>query len=159
MIVDWDVHHGNGTQDIFYADGSVSFVSFHLSPHYPGTGPAEERGEGEGKGSTWNVPLPHGTGRAEYLGVFEETVREVAESFRPELVLVSAGFDCLAGDPLGGLLLEPSDLHVMTRVLLDVAAGAGGRIVHVLEGGYVPKRAGDGAVEVIRALAGLTPSD
>jgi acetoin utilization deacetylase AcuC-like enzyme len=160
LIVDWDVHHGNGTQDIFYEDGSVCFVSFHLSPHYPGTGPAEERGAGEGEGATVNVPLPHGFGRAEYLAVFEETVREVASSFRPELVLVSAGFDCLAGDPLGGLLLEPADLFTMTRVLMEVAdGGAEGRLVHLLEGGYVPKRAADGAVEVVRALAGLTPSD
>ncbi len=159
LIVDWDVHHGNGTQDIFYDDGSVCFVSFHLSPHYPGTGAAGERGAGAGEGATVNVPLAHGFGRDEYLAVFEETVREVASSFEPELVLVSAGFDCLAGDPLGGLLLEPADLFTMTKVLMDVAGGAEGRLVHLLEGGYVPKRAADGAVEVVRALAGLTPSD
>lgn len=162
LIVDWDVHHGNGTQDIFYDDPSVHYLSFHLSGHYPGTGHADQRGAGPGLGATRNVPFPHGVGREHYLEVYEDAVVDVFAACDPELVLVSAGFDCLAGDPLGGLLLEPTDLHRMTRLLVDAAETAAGRVVVALEGGYVPRRAADGAVQVIRALAALPalpPSD
>ncbi len=156
LIVDWDVHHGNGTQDIFYEDPSVYFVSLHQSPHYPGTGPAHERGSGAGEGTTLNVPLPAGTPRRAYLERFEQAVSSATASFRPDFVLVSAGFDVMAGDPLGGLLMEPEDLHVMTRFLVEeAAAGCDGRVVALLEGGYDPARLGVGAVAVIRALAGL----
>ncbi|MDX1673972.1 MAG: histone deacetylase [Longimicrobiales bacterium] len=157
LIVDWDVHHGNGTQDIFCEDPSVFYLSFHLSGHYPGTGRSDERGRGGGEGTTRNVPFPHGVERDYYLDTYRRTVSETLEAFRPELVLVSAGFDCLAGDPLGGLNLEPVDLHGMTRLLMDRAETAEGRVVVVLEGGYVPHRAADGAAQVVRALAGLTP--
>jgi acetoin utilization deacetylase AcuC-like enzyme len=158
LIVDWDVHHGNGTQDVFVADGSVFYLSLHLRGHYPGTGRAEETGRGEGAGTTRNLPFPHGADRASYLRAFEDTVREVAGSFRPQLILVSAGFDCLAGDPLGGLLLEPADLHHMTTVLMESGSRAGAvPLAMVLEGGYAPARMADGVVEVIRALAGLPP--
>lgn len=156
LIVDWDVHHGNGTQDIFYRDPTVSFVSLHQSPHYPGTGMADERGTGAGEGSTLNVPLPAGTPRAEYRARFESAVEEATRDFPPDFVLVSAGFDVLAGDPLGGMLLEPEDLHAMTRFLIEQAAErCEGRVVALLEGGYDPARLGVGAVAVIRALAGL----
>jgi len=156
LIVDWDVHHGNGTHDAFYEDPTVFFVSLHQSPHYPGTGAAEERGAGEGEGFTLNVPLPAGTPRAEYRARFEGAVQEALGRFRPDFVLVSAGFDVMAGDPLGGMLLEPEDLHAMTRYLLEEAAdGCDGRVLALLEGGYDPKRLGEGAVAVIRALAGL----
>jgi acetoin utilization deacetylase AcuC-like enzyme len=158
LIVDWDVHHGNGTQDIFYDDPSVHYLSFHLAAHYPGTGHPDERGAGAGVGATWNVPFPHGVARERYLDVFRETVVEVMAESDPELVLVSAGFDCLAGDPLGGMLLEPADLHGMTRLLMDTAETAAGRVVVALEGGYVPHRVADGAVQVVRALAGLPPA-
>ena len=161
LIVDWDVHHGNGTQDIFLADGDVFYLSFHLSGHYPGTGRTRERGTGAGDGTTRNLPFPHGVEREYYREVFDEVVREVMDQYRPELVLVSAGFDCLAGDPLGGLLLEPGDLHGMTRVLMS-AAGVGDAeravpVVALLEGGYEPRRVADGVVAVIRAFAGLEP--
>jgi acetoin utilization deacetylase AcuC-like enzyme len=159
MVVDWDVHHGNGTQDLFYDDGTVHYLSFHLTGHYPGTGGVGETGEGAGSGATRNVPFRHGTGRSDYLERFEEATREIVGEFRPELILVSAGFDCLGGDPLGGLRLEPEDLHTMTRWVMEAAeAGAGGRVVALLEGGYVPARVAEGVVQVIRAFAGLPPT-
>lgn len=160
LIIDWDVHHGNGTQDIFYTDPSVYYLSLHLSPHYPGTGGAEERGEGAGLGTTLNLPLAAGTTGAEYRRLFEDALEEVLAGFAPELVLISAGFDCLAGDPLGGLGLEPADLHALTRLVVErTQATAGGRVVAVLEGGYAPPRLGSGVVDVIRALGGLPPQD
>ena len=158
LIVDWDVHHGNGTQDAFYDDPSVYFLSLHQWPHYPGTGAAEERGTGAGEGTTLNVPLPAGTTREAYRARFDAALEEALASFTPDFILVSCGFDCLAGDPLGDLLLEPEDLHAMTLGLRAVAdACCGGRVVVLLEGGYVPERVGAGAVAVIRALAGVEP--
>ena len=156
LIVDWDVHHGNGTQDAFYDDPTVFFLSLHQSPHYPGTGAALETGSGAGEGTTLNVPLPAGIAPAEYHRRYQEALDTALERFTPDFVLVSSGFDCMAGDPLGGFLLEPPDLHAMTRRLLDtVGSVCDGRVVAVLEGGYDPKRLGAGAVAVIRALAGL----
>ncbi|HEX7050028.1 MAG TPA: histone deacetylase [Longimicrobiales bacterium] len=160
LIVDWDVHHGNGTQDIFYEDPSVYYLSLHLAPHYPGTGSAAERGAGPGEGTTRNVPLPAGTTGAAYRRAFDAALDATLDEFAPELVLVSAGFDCLAGDPLGGLALEPATLHGLTLELLDrTRATAEGRLVAVLEGGYVPQRLGDGVLDVVRALAGLPSED
>jgi acetoin utilization deacetylase AcuC-like enzyme len=156
LVVDWDVHHGNGTQDVFYQDPSVFFLSVHQWPHYPGTGAATETGVGKGEGTTLNVPLPAGTPRREYLEVFDRALGDAVERFRPDFVLVSAGFDVLAGDPLGGMLLEPEDLHTMTRRIVEVgAASCEGRVVALLEGGYVPQRLGTGVIAVIRALADL----
>ncbi|HEY8485197.1 MAG TPA: histone deacetylase [Longimicrobiales bacterium] len=160
LIIDWDVHHGNGTQDIFYQDPSVYYLSLHLSPHYPGTGFVEERGAGSGLGATRNVPLPAGTPAGEYLRRFDEALDATLAEFEPEFVFISAGFDCLAGDPLGGLELEPSDLHALAvRVVERARAVARGRVVAVLEGGYVPERLGLGVVAVLRAFAGLPPAD
>jgi acetoin utilization deacetylase AcuC-like enzyme len=155
LIVDWDVHHGNGTQDIFYDDPTVFYLSFHLGGHYPGTGHPHQKGSGAGDGATRNITFPHGIEREYYLSVYEEAARDALASFAPDLVLVSAGFDLLAGDPLGGLTLEPADLHRMTRLLLEDAGSAAGRVVALLEGGYVPKRVAEGVVQVIRAMAGL----
>ncbi len=156
LIVDWDVHHGNGTQDAFYEDPSVFFLSLHQWPHYPGTGAANETGRDAGVGTTMNVPLPPGTPREEYLRRFDEALERATESFSPDFVLVSSGFDVLAGDPLGGQLLEPGDLHRTTRRVLSLADEAcSGRVAIVLEGGYDPKRTGTGAVAVIRSLAGV----
>ncbi len=155
LIVDWDVHHGNGTHDAFYQDPTVFFLSLHQSPHYPGTGAEDETGDGEGEGFTLNVPLAAGTPAAEYRIRFEQAVEEATNRLAPDFVLVSAGFDVMAGDPLGGQMLEPEDLHRMTRHLMDVASVCDGRILHLLEGGYDPKRLGEGTVAVIRALAGL----
>jgi acetoin utilization deacetylase AcuC-like enzyme len=156
LVVDWDVHHGNGTQDVFYDDPSVFYLSLHQSPHYPGTGRASERGRGAGEGFTLNVEMAAGTPRDVYLGRYEAALDDVFGRFTPDFVVVSSGFDCLAGDPLGGLLLEPEDLHAMTRSLADRAADVcEGRLVALLEGGYDPGRTGTGAVAVLRALAGV----
>ena len=156
LIVDWDVHHGNGTQDVFYSDPSVFFLSLHQWPHYPGTGAAEEIGAGPGEGYTLNVPLPAETPAAVHVARFEEAVSKALEAFSPDFILVSCGFDAMAGDPLGDLRLEPSDFYGMTRHLASVAEEhCEGRLVALLEGGYAPARLGDGTVSVIRALAGL----
>jgi acetoin utilization deacetylase AcuC-like enzyme len=139
LIVDWDVHHGNGTQDVFYADGRVAFFSIHRWPFYPGTGAADETGTGDGLGATRNLPIEFGTPRAGYLGRFRRELEDFAGRIRPQLVLVSAGFDSHRTDPIGSLGLEVEDFAELTRIVRDVAAiHAGGRIVSLLEGGYNP---------------------
>ena len=137
LIVDWDVHHGNGTQDIFYRDGSVLFFSTHQSPWYPGTGAASETGEGEGAGKTINCPLPAGTGSAKVFTAFENLLLPAADAFRPDLILLSAGFDSRVGDPLGQFLLTDDDFRHLTTMMTDLAAKhCNSRLVSVLEGGY-----------------------
>jgi acetoin utilization deacetylase AcuC-like enzyme len=155
-IVDWDVHHGNGTQHLFEADASVFYASLHRFPFYPGTGAASERGRGAGVGTTLNCPLPAGTGDAEWLAAFEGEVLRALEDFAPQFLLVSAGFDAHARDPLGGLRLTRGAYAEMTRGLLDVAARhAGGRVVSVLEGGYDLEALGASAsAHVAQLLAG-----
>jgi acetoin utilization deacetylase AcuC-like enzyme len=159
LVIDWDVHHGNGTQDVFYEDGSVFFLSLHQDGAYPGTGSSAETGAGAGTGTTVNVPLPAGTSRDRYADAFEAALDHVFAAARPDLVVVSAGYDCLAGDPLGGLLLEPEDLFGMTRsVMAHARDAAAGRVVVALEGGYAPRRVGAAVVETMHALAGLSHS-
>ena len=137
LIADWDVHHGNGTQDIFYNDGSVFFFSTHQSPWYPGTGAAHETGEGKGKGRIMNCPFPSGSGRREILSVFQEKLLRAAQDFKPDLVLTSAGFDSRLGDPLGQFTLSDRDYIDITEVMLEISdKHAGARLVSVLEGGY-----------------------
>ncbi|MFC1791771.1 histone deacetylase, partial [Gemmatimonadota bacterium] len=119
LIVDWDVHHGNGTQDIFYEDPAVFYLSLHQSPHYPGTGLAQETGSGPGEGTTLNVPLPPGTPREEYRDRFQWALGEVKSRFAPDFVFISSGFDVLRGDPLGGQEVEPSDLFGFTRQVME----------------------------------------
>jgi acetoin utilization deacetylase AcuC-like enzyme len=155
LIVDWDVHHGNGTQDIFYDDARVFFLSVHMDGAYPGTGAAHETGCGAGQGSTLNVPVPPRTPRQDYRATFERALDVAFEAANPDLVLVSAGYDCLAGDPLGGLLLEPEDLYDMTGSILTRARACSARVSVGLEGGYVPRRVGAAVVETLFALAGL----
>lgn len=157
LIIDFDVHHGNGTQDIFYEDPSVYFVSLHQSPWYPGTGGAGERGAGAGRNTTRNVPLPAGTDRALYLQKMGDALSAAFDEFTPEMVLVSAGYDCLARDPLGGLLLEPVDIHALVTLITETAASHRARTMCVLEGGYDPPRTGEAVVQTVRALAGLPP--
>lgn len=153
LIADWDVHHGNGTQDIFYFDGSVFFFSTHQSPWYPGTGAAGETGEGSGKGATMNCPFPAGSGRAEIMGVFRERLTPAMASFKPQLVLVSAGFDSRAGDPLGQFRLTDEDFADLTRFLMDVAEKyAEGRLVSILEGGYSLEGLAAGVAAHVRTL-------
>ena len=137
LIVDWDVHHGNGTHDIFWRDPSVLFFSSHQAPFYPGSGTRLERGEGPGAGFTHNCPLPAGTSGRQLLAAWREELVPLAEAFSPEFVLISAGFDSRGGDPLGDFRLEDGDFAALTQLLLDIAAEqAHGRLVYVLEGGY-----------------------
>jgi acetoin utilization deacetylase AcuC-like enzyme len=141
LIVDWDVHHGNGTQDIFYADGRVGFFSIHRWPFYPGTGASDETGTGTGLGMTRNVPVPFGTSRDAYRDAFRDGLEEIAARIKPQLVLVSAGFDAHREDPIGSLGLEVEDFGVLTNDVLDVASvHSGGRVVSLLEGGYNVER-------------------
>ena len=136
-IVDWDVHHGNGTQDIFYTDRSVFFFSTHQSPWYPGTGDLEEIGEGAGKRTTLNCPYPAGSGREQILGAFRGKLAPLMDEFRPDLVLISAGFDSRLGDPLGQFRLSDADFAELTSVMMEVAdKHSQGRLISVLEGGY-----------------------
>jgi acetoin utilization deacetylase AcuC-like enzyme len=137
LIVDWDVHHGNGTQDIFYADPAVFFYSIHRYPFYPGTGSKEETGTGRGLGYKLNVPVRFGTSRKEYLHLFTNALEKAADKIKPELVLISAGFDAHAEDPIGSLGLEVEDFVTMSQKVLQVASThAAGRVVSCLEGGY-----------------------
>jgi acetoin utilization deacetylase AcuC-like enzyme len=137
LIVDWDVHHGNGTQDIFYQDPRVGFLSIHRYPFYPGTGAAGETGTGPGLGTTLNLPISYGTTRADFRAAFRAGLEAMADRMKPELVLLSAGFDAHAADPIGGLSLESEDFVDMTHEVLAIAkTHAHGRLVGVLEGGY-----------------------
>jgi acetoin utilization deacetylase AcuC-like enzyme len=139
LIVDFDVHHGNGTQAMFWEDPRVGFFSIHRWPFYPGSGRADEQGGGAGLGTTVNVPIPFGTSRKDYLAAFRTKLEGLADRIRPQLVLVSAGFDAHRNDPLGNLGLETEDFEAMTDAILDIAdIHAGGRVVSVLEGGYNP---------------------
>ncbi len=150
LIADFDVHHGNGTQEIFYDSGRVGFLSIHRYPFYPGTGARDETGTGRGLGFTSNVPLPHGTSRAAYHAAFRAGLERLADRVKPELVLISAGFDAHAEDPVGDLGLEIEDFEILTKEIVSVAnTHAQGRIVSVLEGGYnVPILAGSVAAHL-----------
>jgi acetoin utilization deacetylase AcuC-like enzyme len=160
LIVDWDVHHGNGTQDIFYEDPSVYYLSLHQSPWYPGSGSPAERGAGAGRDTTRNVPIGAGTAGDAFLATFRDALDRTLGEFAPDFVLVSAGFDCMAGDPLGRPLLTPSDVHALGREVVERArTTADGRVALVLEGGYAPEQLGRGVVDVFRALGGLPPRD
>ena len=136
-IVDWDVHHGNGTQGIFYDDPTIHFFSMHQYPWYPGTGSRGETGFGRGLGSTLNVPVKANTRAAEQKGVFEAAIADISKNFKPDLIMISAGFDAHLTDPLGQLRLEDKDFVSMTRTIKEWANEAcGGRVVSCLEGGY-----------------------
>ena len=158
LVVDWDVHHGNGTQDIFYEDGSVFFFSTHQSPWYPGTGRADETGSGAGQGTTLNCPLPAFSGRKEIFACFEGKLLPAMETFRPEFVLISAGFDSRRADPLGQFLLTDTDFADLTRLVAGIAdRHAGGRLVSMLEGGYHLRGLASAATAHVAALIG--PAD
>lgn len=137
LIVDFDVHHGNGTQDIFYTSESVYFYSIHRYPFYPGTGAAHETGSRQGLGTKFNLPMRFGTPRRTYLEQFQTTLEQAASRARPELVLISAGFDAHRADPIGSLGLETEDFESLTRLIGQVADQyCRGRVVSLLEGGY-----------------------
>lgn len=137
LVVDWDLHHGNGTQHSFYEDPRIIYFSTHQYPYYPGTGSLQEIGRGAGKGYTINVPLRTGPGDNEFVKIFRTILHPVALEFRPEMVLLSAGFDIYYKDPLGGMKVTPRGFACLARVLLDIAdACCGGRFAITLEGGY-----------------------
>lgn len=137
LVVDWDVHHGNGTQDAFYDRADVMYFSIHRYPFYPGTGATRERGTGAGLGFTVNRPFPHGTPRDKVVAEFRAVLEKEAEDYRPQFVLISAGFDAYRDDPIGGLDLEPHDYRRMTDAVVALARRhAQGRVVSAMEGGY-----------------------
>lgn len=136
-VVDWDVHHGNGTQEIFFRDPDVFFVSLHQHPHYPGTGLASETGEGAGEGATLNIPIAAGTPEEAYLTTFQESVIPAIEAHGPEAIVVSAGFDAHRDDPLGGLLITEAGFARLTGWVKELAESfCDGRLICLLEGGY-----------------------
>jgi acetoin utilization deacetylase AcuC-like enzyme len=157
-IVDWDVHHGNGTQEMFYADPSVLYVSLHQFPFYPGTGAADELGSGEGMGHTVNVPLSPGAGDAVYVAAFERIVAPIVEQFDPDLLLVSAGFDAHRRDPLASMALsEWGYAAMLDRLMRSLPRGAAGRIALLLEGGYDLTALSDSLRASLEVLGGDEP--
>jgi acetoin utilization deacetylase AcuC-like enzyme len=150
LIVDWDVHHGNGTQALVEQTSDIHFVSMHQWPWYPGTGAASDRGPHD---NVWNVPLPGGLARASYVDALLSALDAATRGFTPDLILVSAGFDSLAGDPLGNFTLELEDFDQLTSELVSRAQHwCDGRLVSSLEGGYDPDRLGLACVRHMRAL-------
>ena len=154
-IVDWDVHHGNGTQNSFYRDGSVLYFSVHQEYHYPFTGHRTETGAGEGEGATLNVPLPPGAGDEDYGRVFRQSLRPALEEFEPEFLLLSAGFDAHAADPLGGMFLSAEGFAGLTEECMALARDlCRGRLVSLLEGGYDLEATASSVVAHLRVLSG-----
>src|SRR5207248_2906775 len=154
-IIDWDLHHGNGTQHLFESDPDVLYVSTHQYPYYPGTGAAEEVGREAGVGRTVNLPFPAGFGDREYTRACTEVVLPVCRQFAPDFVLASAGFDCDHRDPLGGMRVTPAGFAAMGRACVELAAEtAGGRIAAVLEGGYDLSAIVEGVDATLAALQG-----
>jgi acetoin utilization deacetylase AcuC-like enzyme len=150
LIVDWDVHHGNGTQALVQDTEDIRFVSMHQWPWFPGTGAANDHGPLE---TVWNVPMASGLAASAYVNAFLGAIDTATAHWTPDLVLVSAGFDSLQGDPLGGFTLEMADVTTLTRALVDRATTwCGGRLVSALEGGYAPDRVGEASVVHMRAL-------
>ena len=150
LIVDWDVHHGNGTQALVEQERDIHFVSMHQWPWYPGSGAADDRGP---HGSVWNVPMPAGLAPETYRDALLGAVDAATAAWTPDLVLISAGFDSLAGDPLGGFTLEIDDITRLTRAVVDRAERwCGGRVVSALEGGYHPERLGAACIAHLEAM-------
>ena len=155
LIVDWDIHHGNGTQEIFQRDPTVFYFSTHQWPFYPGTGLASDAGTGEGKGFTLNCPFASGSGRAEIAGAFRERLLPAMKAFKPEFVFISAGFDARVGDPIGQFALRDRDFVELTGLVMDIAGEyAGGRLVSVLEGGYDLRGLASAVGAHVKRLAG-----
>ncbi len=155
LVVDWDVHHGNGTQHIFYDDPSVFYFSVHQYPHYPGTGSAGETGSGAGQGYTLNVPLPAGSGDAEYVNVFKNILIPAALGFDPDIVLVSAGFDAHIDDPLAGMAVTTAGFGRMASIVSSIADRCcDGRLAITLEGGYDLNALSHSVLAVLKVMAG-----
>jgi len=160
LIVDWDLHHGNGTQHSFESDPSVLYFSTHQYPYYPGSGAFNEVGIGEGRGLTINVPLSTGYGDGEFVGIYEKILKPIALEFKPEIVLVSAGFDIYKGDPLGGMRVSTGGFAALTRVVMDIAdTCCQGKVVLTLEGGYDVEGERDSVKEVLKELAGASQTN
>ncbi|MFH0845027.1 MAG: histone deacetylase [Pseudomonadota bacterium] len=160
LIVDWDLHHGNGTQHSFEEDPSILYFSTHQYPYYPGSGSFNELGTGKGKGFTLNVPLSTGYGDGDFISLFEEILKPVAIEFGPEMILVSAGFDIYMGDPLGGMNVSPTGFAGLTRSILEMAKTCcHGKVVFTLEGGYSLQGLRDSVKAVLREMAGLSQTD
>jgi acetoin utilization deacetylase AcuC-like enzyme len=160
MVVDWDLHHGNGTQHSFEEDASILYFSTHQYPYYPGTGSLTEVGRGKGEGYTVNVPLSMGYGDGEYVGIFERILRPVTLEFNPEIILVSAGFDIYMEDPLGGMNVTPDGFAGLTRSIMQMANECcAGKVVITLEGGYDLQGLRDSVKAVLKELAGLSETD
>jgi acetoin utilization deacetylase AcuC-like enzyme len=154
LIVDWDVHHGNGTQDVFYHDGQVGFFSIHRSPFYPGTGAADETGAGAGLGTNLNIPVALGITQKEFFEQFRKGLERLVDRMRPEIILVSAGFDAHRLDPVGGLCLEAEDFAELTNIVLEASKShSQGRVVSLLEGGYHLEMMPRSAIQHVAALA------
>jgi acetoin utilization deacetylase AcuC-like enzyme len=155
LIVDWDLHHGNGTQHAFENDPTVLYFSSHQFPYYPGTGRPDEVGQGAGEGYTVNVPLPGGQGDEDFLRIYQDVLEPIANQFQPDLVLVSAGFDIYRRDPLGGMGVSEEGFAEITRILMRIAdASCQGKIVLTLEGGYHLDGLAQSVKRVIQALQG-----
>jgi acetoin utilization deacetylase AcuC-like enzyme len=155
LIVDWDLHHGNGTQHAFYDDPGVLYFSSHQYPYYPGSGGYDETGSGAGEGFTVNAPFPHGFGDQEYLDVYERTLRPISLEYQPELVLVSAGFDPYYKDPLGGMGVTAEGFGGLASIVRTIAEKTcGGRVLIALEGGYNPDGLREGVRAVLNAFIG-----
>lgn len=160
LIIDWDLHHGNGTQHSFYERPDVLYFSTHQFPYYPGTGYVNEVGSGEGRGFTVNVPLAPGPGDGEFMKIFEEILEPIALEYKPELVFVSAGFDIYYEDPLGGMQVTPAGFANLARIILEFAQKAcQGRVVFLLEGGYHLEGLRDSAREVLKTQRGDVLAD
>jgi acetoin utilization deacetylase AcuC-like enzyme len=155
FILDWDLHHGNGTQNAFYDTDQVLYCSTHQSPLYPGTGSLQETGAGKGEGYTLNVPLPGGQGDQDFARIMNELVVPVARQYRPDCLMVSAGYDTHISDPLGGMAVTTAGFACMTRVMVDLATElCGGRLVLVLEGGYNLQGLADGVLASLHEMSG-----
>ena len=160
LIVDWDLHHGNGTQRAFYNDPTVLYFSSHQYPHYPGTGNFNEVGSGKGEGFTVNAPFSGGFGDAEYIHVYREILKPIAIEYRPDLVLVSAGFDPYIKDPLGGMAVTGEGFGSIAQIIQDIAdLTCKGKMVFALEGGYSLEGLKDGVRSVLKVLLGQPPAN
>jgi acetoin utilization deacetylase AcuC-like enzyme len=152
LVLDWDVHHGNGTQHAFEDDPSVLYFSMHQFPYYPGTGDFDEAGAGRGLGATVNVPMPAGCGDAEYVGVAQRVLAPAARWFRPDAILVSCGFDAHRDDPLASMEVSRAGFFAIAAIARALAAElCGGRLVYALEGGYSPTGLAEGTAAVLDA--------
>jgi acetoin utilization deacetylase AcuC-like enzyme len=157
LIVDWDLHHGNGTQHSFYNEKRVLYFSTHQSPFYPGTGGIDETGRGEGLGYTINVPLRSGAGDAEFVRIFKRILEPVARKFEPELILLSAGFDIYKKDPMGGMNVSTSGFANLTHILINIAETyCSGRFIATLEGGYNIDGQAQSVKAVLKEMRGET---